>query len=121
MKILIADDDPVSLRILQGALEQWGYEVVLAKDGTEAWGALTTSAAPQMVILDWMMPGMDGLTICRRIRATSRGRVMYLILVTARTDRLDVVAGLEAGANDYVLKPYDRASLEEKLGQVGLL
>lgn len=116
LRVLVADDDPVTLRILQGAVEKWGYEVIVAKDGTEAWQALNEPGAPQIAVLDWMMPGMDGLTICRRIRALPRGRVMYLILVTARTDRLDVVLGLEAGANDYVTKPFHHSELRARLG-----
>jgi len=116
LRVLVADDDPVSLRILRGALEKWGYEVIAAENGTEAWQALTELSAPQMAVLDWMMPGMDGLTICRRIRAMPQGRVMYLILVTARADRLDVVSGLEAGANDYVTKPFHHSELRARVG-----
>jgi phosphoserine phosphatase RsbU/P len=115
LRVFVADDDPVTLQILQRALERWGYEVFVGKDGNEAWQALTAPRAPQLVLLDWMMPGVDGLTVCRRLRALTQGRAMYLILVTARTDRVDVVAGLEAGANDYVAKPFHQPELRARL------
>jgi phosphoserine phosphatase RsbU/P len=114
-RILVADDDPVSLRVLQKALEKWGHEVTVARDGTKAWQVLTRPEAPRMAILDWMMPGMDGPTICRRIQAVSSVPAPYLILLTARTDQIDVVAGLEAGANDYVTKPFYQAELRARV------
>ncbi len=116
LRILVADDDPVSLRVLEGSLRKWGYQVLVAKDGNEAWRALAAPSAPQIAVLDWMMPGMDGATICRKIRSRSREPVMYLILLTARTDHLDVVSGLEAGANDYVTKPFHHAELRARVG-----
>jgi phosphoserine phosphatase RsbU/P len=114
-RILVADDDPVSLRVLQKALEKWGHEVMVARDGTEAWQILTRPEAPQMAILDWMMPGMDGPTICRRARAVPSPTVPYLILLTARNDYEDIVTGLEAGANDYVTKPFHQAELRARV------
>jgi CheY-like chemotaxis protein len=114
-RILVADDDPVSLRVLQKALEKWGHQVTVARDGTEAWQILTRPEAPQMAILDWMMPGMDGPTICRRARAVPSPTVPYLILLTARNDYDDVVTGLEAGANDYVTKPFHQAELRARV------
>ncbi|MEJ2009048.1 MAG: response regulator [Acidobacteriota bacterium] len=114
-RILVADDDPVSLRMLQKALEKCGHEVIVARDGTEAWQGLTRPDAPQMAILDWMMPGMDGPTICRRIRALPVTPGRYLILLTARNDSVDIVAGLEAGANDYVTKPFHHAELRARV------
>jgi sigma-B regulation protein RsbU (phosphoserine phosphatase) len=118
-RILVADDDAVSLRVLQKALEKWGHEVVLARDGTEAWQILTRPEAPQMAILDWMMPGLDGPTICQRTRAVSSITAPYLILLTARNDHADIVSGLEAGANDYVTKPFNQAELRARV-RVGL-
>lgn len=117
--VLVADDDPVSLRVLQKALEKWGHKVVLARNGTEAWQILTRPEAPQMAILDWMMPGMDGPTICQRARAAPSITTPYLILLTARNDYGDIVNGLEAGANDYVIKPFNRAELRARV-RVGL-
>jgi sigma-B regulation protein RsbU (phosphoserine phosphatase) len=114
-RILVADDDSVSLRVLQKALEKWGHEVIVATDGTKAWQVLTRPEAPPMAILDWMMPGMDGPTICRRIRTVPSAPAPYLILLTARTDQVDVVAGLEAGANDYVTKPFYQAELRARV------
>ena len=118
MKILIAEDDPVSRRLLQATLEKFGYEVVGAADGAEAWTALQRDDAPQLAILDWMMPKLDGVEICRRVREIPTSTPPYLILLTAKTERGDVVAGLDAGANDYLKKPFDRGELRARL-QVG--
>lgn len=114
-RILIADDEPVSRRALESALQKWGYHVSVAKDGNEAWQLLESPSAPQMAVLDWMMPGMDGTTVCRRVRALPHGQGMYLILLTVRSNHLDVVSGLEAGANDYVTKPFHRAELRARV------
>ena len=118
MKILIAEDDPVSRRLLEATLEKFGYEVVVAADGAEAWTALQRNDAPRMAILDWMMPELDGVEICRRVREIPTSTPPYLILLTAKAERGDVVAGLDAGANDYLKKPFDRGELRARL-QVG--
>jgi sigma-B regulation protein RsbU (phosphoserine phosphatase) len=114
-RILVADDDPVSLRVLEKALGKWGHEVIIARNGTEAWQVLTRPEAPRMAILDWMMPGMDGPTICRRSKAVPSTTPPYLILLTARNDYTDIVAGLEGGANDYVTKPFHQAELRARI------
>ena len=115
MKILIAEDDPVSRRLLEATLEKFGYEVVVAADGAEAWTALQRNDAPRLAILDWMMPELDGLEICRRMREIATSTPPYLILLTAKAERGDVVAGLDAGANDYLKKPFDRGELRARL------
>lgn len=118
MKILIADDDPVSCRLLAAALRQWRHEVQTASDGQQAWQAMQDSAAPSLLILDWLMPEVDGVELCRRARQTPALQSAYIILLTSRGSRQDLVAGLEAGADDYVVKPFDPEELRARV-QVG--
>lgn len=115
LPVLVAEDDPANRRLLQIYLERWGYEPVLAANGDMAWGLLQKEDAPQMAILDWMMPGMDGLELCRRLRGGPRPRFFYIILLTARESREDLLAGLQAGANDYVTKPFDAVELRARV------
>jgi two-component system cell cycle response regulator len=115
IKVLAAEDNPVYLRLLRGMLEKWGYEVVVARDGNEAWKALEGPEAPQLAILDWMMPGMDGVEICRRLRASGREPYVYILLLTARTESEDLVEGIEAGADDYLIKPAKPYELKARL------
>jgi CheY-like chemotaxis protein len=115
MQVLIAEDDPVSRRVLGIALVRWGYEVVATRDGAEAWEALQREDAPRLAILDWMMPGLDGVEVCRRVRESSDLGLFHVILLTARDQREDLVAGLEAGADDYVVKPFDHAELRARV------
>jgi DNA-binding response OmpR family regulator len=119
MKILIAEDNPVSRRVLEATLEKFGHQVVVADDGAQAWTALQRADAPSLAILDWMMPELDGVEICRRVRETPTSTPPYIILLTAKSERTDVVAGLDAGANDYLTKPFDRAELRARV-QVGV-
>lgn len=115
MKILIADDDPVSRRMLESLLKKWGYEVITTCDGNEAWQTLQEQDAPQLVILDWMMPNMDGIEVCRKIRGKNEERYKYVILLTAKNQKKDVVEGLSAGADDYLTKPFDPHELKVRL------
>jgi CheY-like chemotaxis protein len=115
MKILIAEDDPTSRRVLAATLDKFGYEVVVAANGAEAWATLQSADAPQLAILDWMMPEIDGVELCRRVRALPSATPPYLILLTAKSGKEDVVAGLDAGANDYLTKPFDRAELRARV------
>ena len=114
MKILVADDDPVSRTMLSRLLEKRDHEVVLANDGIDAWNILRGEAAPQLAILDWMMPGLDGLEICRRVRA-QKGTYTYVMLLTSRQEREDLLNGLAAGADDYLTKPLSPAELAARL------
>jgi phosphoserine phosphatase RsbU/P len=116
MRILIAEDEPVSRRLLQKSLETWGYQAVVCTDGAEALAVLEEADAPAVAVLDWMMPGLDGPEICRRIRESGSPRQPYLILLTGRARTQDVVTGLKAGADDYMTKPVDREELEARLG-----
>jgi len=115
MKILAAEDNPIFQAVLENLLTKWGYEVVSATDGTEAWQILQSDDPPRMAILDWMMPGMDGLEVCRRLRAAGREPYTYVLLLTARTESLDLVEGMEAGADDYVKKPLNTMELRARL------
>lgn len=119
MRVLLADDDVVSLRRLEIALLKWDYEPVLARDGKEAWAILDSDERPPLALVDWMMPGMDGAELCRALRQSPRHPSTYVILVTARTRPEEMVEGLEAGADDYLKKPYRNDELKARLG-VGL-
>jgi DNA-binding response OmpR family regulator len=119
MKILVAEDQAVSRHILVGNLRKWGYDVMAVEDGTRAWEALQAKDAPQLLILDWLMPGMDGIEICRQIRKSPQIRPLYLILLTARREQEDKVHGLQSGADDYITKPFNREELRARV-QVGI-
>jgi phosphoserine phosphatase RsbU/P len=119
VKVLIAEDDMVSRRLLEATLIKWGYEVVVTDDGSAAWEILQSDDPPPLAILDWMMPGLDGIQVCRKVRGTPTPTPPYLILLTAKGRRQDIVTGLQAGANDYVTKPFDREELHARV-QVGV-
>ena len=119
MKILVAEDQSVSRHILAANLRKWGYDVTAVEDGTQAWEALQAEDAPQLVILDWLMPGMDGIEICRQIRRSPQTRPNYLILLTARRGQEDKIRGLQSGADDYITKPFNREELRARV-QVGI-
>jgi phosphoserine phosphatase RsbU/P len=115
MRILIADDDRMSTMMLKAALERWEFEVTVAQDGASAWAHITGDSPPALAIVDWMMPGIDGLELCRRIREAPPAAPIYVILLTSRTSRQDLVAGLEAGADDYLTKPFDPDELRARI------
>ncbi len=119
MRILIAEDDPVNRRLVEANLTKWGHEVVACVDGVEAWEIFQHPGAPKLVILDWMMPRMDGVDLCRKIRELPHGKLDYIILLTAKGDKEDVIEGLEAGANDYITKPFDSEELRARI-RVGI-
>jgi two-component system NtrC family sensor kinase len=114
MRTLIAEDDPVSRRLLQVHLQAWGYEVAAAENGAEAWRRFQESEFP-VVISDWMMPEMDGLELVQRIRAHERPGYVFILLLTARSQKEDLLQGMEAGADDFVTKPFDRDELRVRL------
>jgi diguanylate cyclase (GGDEF)-like protein len=115
MRVLIAEDDRASRRLLEATLRKWGYEVVVATDGCEAMKALQKSDRPSLAILDWMMPGVDGLEVARQVRRIKTERYVYMILLTARSRKCDMLEGLEAGADDYLTKPLDSHELRVRL------
>ncbi|MGB7586771.1 MAG: diguanylate cyclase [Terriglobales bacterium] len=113
--VLVAEDDPIFLRLLQGWFQKWAYRVTAVKNGIDAWQALQQATAPPMAVLDWMMPGMDGIEVCRKIRGREHAPYCYVLLLTAKDDREDVVAGLNAGADDYLTKPFDVDELRARV------
>jgi sigma-B regulation protein RsbU (phosphoserine phosphatase) len=114
MKLLIAEDDIFFRRLVQKVLSR-DHEVIVTGDGNEAWAALQLPAAPRLAILDWVMPGVNGPEICRRVRQSADLSSMYLILFTARNSSADIVSGLRAGADDYVTKPFDPEELRARV------
>lgn len=114
MRVLIADDDRLSARVLEANLRNHGYDVVTVSDGAKAWEILESDDRPQMAVLDWMMPEMDGLEVCRRVRQAG-GPYVYILLLTGNTDRDAVVTGIDAGADDYIQKPFNPGELQARL------
>jgi len=118
MRILVAEDDAVTRKILVVTLERLGWDVIQAEDGEAAWHMLETlkgKDAPEMAVLDWMMPGVEGIEICRRLRTTPGFELVYVILVTSRGGKEDLSYGLAAGANDYITKPFDPVELQARV------
>jgi len=115
MRILIAEDNLTSRRILESILVKWNYDVISACDGNEAWEKLQEKDHPKLIILDWMMPGINGVEICRRLRQAEAVEPIYIILLTARDEKNDIVEGLGAGADDYIPKPFDKDELRARI------
>jgi diguanylate cyclase (GGDEF)-like protein len=115
MKILVAEDNPVFQAVLGNMLKKWGYDVQCAADGADAWAVLQSPTSPRLAILDWMMPGLDGPEICRRVRSAAAEPYIYILLLTARTQSEDLVQGMEAGADDYLTKPVNPHELRVRL------
>ncbi len=115
MRVLIAEDDPISRRVLATMLGKWGYDVTVTCDGNEAWAALQEENAPRLAILDWMMPGIDGAEVAGRVRELDRKDYTYIILLTAKDRQEDIIAGMNSGADDYIVKPFDSGELNVRL------
>ena len=115
MRVLIADDDVTTRLILGHILTEWGYDPVVAVDGAEAWEILQAADAPRLVVLNWMMPGLAGTEVCRRVRVSASGGSTYIIFLTTRGKKQDIVQGLDAGANDYIVKPFERGELRARM------
>jgi CheY-like chemotaxis protein len=114
-RILIAEDHYVSRHLLERNLTNWGFQVITAEDGEAALRVLESEAAPPLAIIDWMMPKLDGLEVCRRVRAQTDRPYIYLVLLTAKSHKEEIATGLEAGADDYVIKPFDPDELRARL------
>ena len=115
MRVLAAEENPVFQSMLKTMLTKWGYQAVVARSGTEAWRILESEDAPRLAVLDWMMPGMDGVEICRGVRRANREPYIYILLLTARTDSQDLIEGMDAGADDYLTKPFNAHELRVRL------
>jgi DNA-binding response OmpR family regulator len=111
--VVVADDDPVSREVVSVTVKQWGFHTVLTQDGHEAMAAIRAQKGPVVAILDWMMPGMDGLEVCRRVRQI--GKPVHIILLTVRAAKEDLVKALESGADDYLVKPFDKNELHARI------
>jgi two-component system, cell cycle response regulator len=115
MQVLIAEDDPISRRVLEATLSRWGYEVLVACDGQEAWDVYQQDDPPKLAILDWMMPKIDGAEVCKRVRSVNGKDYTYIILLTAKGRKEDIIEGLDRGADDYIVKPFDSGELQVRL------
>jgi DNA-binding response OmpR family regulator len=115
MRVLVADDDRTATTILARTLAGWSLDVTVVDDGARAWGTMTSGEPPSLAILDWMMPTLDGPELCRRVRANPKTAATYVMLLTSRSARADLVAGLEAGADDYLVKPFDLEELRARV------
>jgi diguanylate cyclase (GGDEF)-like protein len=115
MPVLVAEDNPVFQSMLRSMLTKWGYDARITKNGLEAWEAMQAADAPRLAVLDWMMPYMDGVEVCRRIRTAAHEPYVYVLLLTARTESQDLVEGMEAGADDYLTKPFNAQELRVRL------
>lgn len=115
-RVLVAEDDETTRRILFAVLQQWGYDIILCKDGFEAWEILRQQHPPELVVLDWEMPGMNGIELCRRLRHQSRNYYHYVLMITGRSDKQDIVRARELGADDCLIKPFEPADLKARLG-----
>jgi two-component system cell cycle response regulator len=115
MNVLIADDEPVSRRLLEILLNKWGYDVTVASSGDEAWQLLKPNGHPKIAILDWMMPGMDGVQVCQKIRQCKNGSPTFVLLLTAKQEKEDMDGGFRAGADDYLAKPFVAQELKARL------
>ena len=115
LRVLVADDNPVFRSMLRSMLGKWGYQAVEASDGIAACSLLESGDAPRLAILDWMMPGLDGVEVCRRVRAAAQEPYIYILLLTARTESEDLVKGMDAGADDYLTKPFHPQELRVRL------
>lgn len=115
MRILIAEDDITSRTILTAILTKWGYIPLPVSNGEAAWEVMQKPGAPKLAILDWNMPELDGLEVCRRIRKMDTSDPPYVIILTSKGEKSDIVRGLEAGGNDYISKPYDNAELQARI------
>src|SRR5579862_1522916 len=118
MRILIADDSIVSRHLLEATLRKWSYEVVVACDGMEAWNAMQGENPPRLAILDWVMPGLTGPEVCKRVRERARNKehdYTYIVLLSSKSQREDLIEGMESGADDYLTKPFDQHELKVRL------
>lgn len=115
MKVLVADDEPITRRTLEASLRRWGYEVIVAKDGLEAAQILEQPGAPNLLLLDWQMPGLDGVNLCRAIRRRKAEPYTYVLMLTSKREKCDVIEGLESGADDFISKPFDPQELRMRL------
>ena len=115
MRILIVEDDRATARLVSGLVGSWGHEAVVVDDGEGALAAVQSQPAPQLVLLDWMLPDMDGLDVCRKIRTLGGDAPAHVIMLTSKSARADMVAGLEAGADEYLVKPIDPSELRARL------
>lgn len=115
MQVMVAEDDQISRKVVKSLLKKWGFEAIEVEDGDQAWQILQADDTPRLILADWMMPGIDGLELCRRLRAKSESSYHYIILLTSRDSKEDILGGLNAGADDYITKPFMPQELEMRL------